>query len=62
MAASRFALDVAVVAQHELGVRADDHQQIVEVVRDAAGEAAHDLELLRVLQLRFERGALRDVA
>jgi hypothetical protein len=71
-AAARFVLDllgrlaasgsVADLVEHELRVRADHHEEIVEVVRDAAGEAPHDLELLRVLQLLFEGRALRDVA
>ena len=38
---------------------ADDHrQQIVEVVRDAAGEAADRFELLRLMELRFEARVL----
>ena len=42
-------------------VAGDDHQQIVEVVRDAAGEAADGFHLLRLAQLLLERAALGDV-
>ena len=34
----------------QLGGRADDGEQVVEVVRDAAGELAHRLHLLRLPQ------------
>ena len=37
-------------AQH-FGVAADDHQEIVEVVRDAAGELAERLHLLHLREL-----------
>ena len=38
---------------------ADDHrEQVVEVVRDAAGEAADRFELLRLMELRFEARVL----
>ena len=47
-------------AQH-LRVAAHDHQQIVEVVRDAAGQLAERLHLLRLRQLfaRARRARLR---
>ena len=38
-------------AQHGLGVAVDDHQQVVEIVRDAAGELAERFHLLRLRQL-----------
>ena len=47
------------VLLHQLAVAGDDGEQIVEVVRDAAGEAADRLELLRLMELRFEPPALR---
>ena len=37
----------------EVGRRADDGEQVVEVVRDAAGELAHRLHLLRLPQGRL---------
>ena len=40
--------------QHDLGVADDRGQQVVEVVRDAAGQAADRFHLLRVAQLLFE--------
>ena len=43
-------------------VAGDPGQEVVEVVRDAAGEAAERLELLRAEELRLEPLALRDVA
>ena len=38
----------------ELAVAGDRGQEVVEVVRDAAGEAADRLHLLRLAQLRLE--------
>ena len=43
------------VGRHELGVAGDDGQQVVEVVRHAAGEPADRLHLHRLRQL-FLRG------
>ena len=40
----------------------DDGEHVVEVVRDAAGELADRLHLLRLPQLLFGRELLRDVA
>ena len=45
--------------QHDLGVADDRGQQVVEVVRDAAGQAADRFHLLRVAQLLFEQQPLR---
>ncbi len=45
----------------QLSVECDDRQQVVEVVRDAAGELPDGLHLLRLSQLRLERSLLRDV-
>jgi hypothetical protein len=43
---------IETVAQHA-GVADDDRQQIVEVVGDTAGQAAHGFHLLRVTKLLF---------
>ena len=48
--------------QEQVGRAHDAHQDVVEVVRDAAGEPADRLELLRLPQLLFERAPLGDVA
>ncbi len=47
-------------AQHQLHVGADDVQDIVEVVRHAAGQLAHRFELLRAVQrhARFDQARL----
>ena len=45
------------VVQHRLGVAEDDRQQVVEVVRHAAGQPADRLHLLRLPQLLLEAGA-----
>jgi hypothetical protein len=47
--------------QRELGVRADDREQVVEVVRDAPGELADRVHLLHLEQLRLELLARGDV-
>ena len=44
----------------QLQIAADDLQHVVEVVRDAAGELADRLHLLRLPQLRLGFGALGD--
>ena len=46
----------------ELAVAADRGEEVVEVVRDPAGEASDRLELLRLVQLLLERLALGDVS
>src|SRR5581483_4164841 len=46
----------------ELAVAEDRGQQVVEVVRDAAGEPADRLHLLRLQKLLFEQLSLGDVA
>ena len=45
----------------EARVAGDDGQQVVEIVRDAAGHPADDFHLLRLAQLRFEQPALGHV-
>ena len=45
-------------AQHPLAVAQDRAEDVVEVVRDAAGERAHRLEALRLAQPRFQPPAL----
>jgi hypothetical protein len=47
-------LTVAKPRDGELGVRHHPHQQVVEVVRDATGQHAQALELLRVKHARFQ--------
>ncbi len=55
--------DVALVdlAEQEVAVYRDDGQQVVEVVRDAAGEAADRIELLRLIQAFLEALPVADV-
>ena len=50
------------VAAKQLQIAADDLQDVVEVVRDAAGELADRLHLLRLAQLRLGLGAFGDRA
>ena len=52
---------VACVSDHDLGVAEDAHQHVVEVVGDAAREAAQRLHLLRVAELRLQREAVGQV-
>jgi hypothetical protein len=47
--------------ERDRGAAGDPHQQVVEVVRDAARERADGLELLRVVKLRLELAVLGDV-
>ena len=47
--------------RHQLGIAADRGQQVVEVVRDAAGEPADRLHLLGLAQLILELHAIADV-
>ncbi len=47
--------------QQHLGVSGDHHQQVVEVVRDAAGQPAHRIHLLRLPQLLFQLPPVGDV-
>ena len=47
--------------QQKFRVARDHHQQIVEVVRDAAGQAADGFHLLRLPQLLLQGAALGDV-
>ena len=46
------------VLDEHVAVAVDDGQQVVEVVRDATGEATEGFQLLRLLQLMAERLAL----
>ncbi len=50
------------VAQQQLRVAEDRREQVVEVVRDAAGELAHRLHFLRLAELLLEAALLGDVA
>ena len=49
------------ILAHEIGVPEDRGQHVVEVVRDAARQAADGLHLLRLAQLLLEALALGDV-
>ena len=49
------------LVEQNFGVAADDHEQIVEVVSDAAGEAADGFHFLGLAELIFEDAALGDV-
>ncbi len=68
-AASSIAFDVRALAdlarvetaEEEAAVDADDGQQVVEVVSDAAGEAADCVELLRLVEAFLELLAVADV-
>src|SRR5947199_10619283 len=42
-------------------VTGNHNQQIVEVMRDPAGQAAHGLHLLRLTQLLFQGATLGDI-
>ncbi len=48
--------------QQHLRVSGDNHQQIVEVVRHAAGQPAHRLQPLRMMQLFFQALAVGYIA
>src|SRR5205823_9201639 len=50
------------VAQQQLRVAEDGRQQVVEVMRNAAGELAHGLHLLRLAELLLEVALIADVA
>ena len=52
---------VAEAVQQKFGVSRDHHQQIIEVVSDAAGEPADGFHLLGLTQLLLERAAFGDV-
>ena len=47
--------------EHEFGIGADDHEQIVEVVRHASGELTDGLHLLCLAELGFDTAALADI-
>ena len=47
--------------EQELRVAGDHHQQVVEVMRNAAGQAAHRFHLLRLAQLLLERAPFGNV-
>ena len=47
--------------QQKFGVSGNHHQQIVEIVRNAASQAADSFHLLRLAQLLFERATLGHV-
>ncbi len=49
------------VAQNHVAVTGDDCQQVVEVVRHAAGKSSDGFHLLRLAELVFELPALRDI-
>src|SRR6202167_6613012 len=47
--------------EENLGVAADDHEQIVEIVSDASGETTDRFHFLRLTELIFEDATLGDV-
>ena len=47
--------------EQKFGITGNHHQQIVEVVRDAAGEAADGFHFLRLTELHFQRSGLGHV-
>src|SRR5208282_2952926 len=47
--------------EQKLGVAGDHHQQVVKVVRDAAGEAADRFHFLRLTQLQLQHAGLGNV-
>ena len=49
------------MVEQNLGVAADDDEQIVEVVSDASGEAADGFHFLGLAELVFEDAAFGDV-
>jgi len=49
------------LVEENLGVAADDHEQIVEVVSDASGQTANGFHFLRLTELIFKDAALGDV-
>ena len=49
------------ILQHQLAVPQNDGQQVVEVVRHAAGQLSDGFHLLRLLILRLEGPAFGDV-
>ena len=44
--------------QHQVAITSDDRQQIIEVVRHTAGQAAHRLHFLRLPDLLFQPDAI----
>ena len=62
VASSRAGSSGAELHQQQVGRAHDAHQDVVEVVRDAAGQPADRFELLRLPELLLERAPLGDVA
>jgi hypothetical protein len=48
--------------QHQLGVRTDHHQKVVEIVGDASGQSTDRIHLMGLLELILQPALLRDVA
>ena len=48
--------------QQHVRIAGDDHEQIVEVVGDAARQTSHGLQPLRMMELLFQAFSLGDVA
>ena len=46
----------------KVGIAADDHEQVVEIVSYTASELADGVHFLRLEQLRFQLPALGDIA
>ena len=54
-------LVIMAALEHHLAVPTDDGEQVIEIMRDAAGKVADGLHLLRLPQLVFELLLLGDV-
>ncbi len=48
--------------QQHVRIAGDDHEQVVEIVRDAARQTSHGFQSLRMMELLFQAFALGDVA
>ena len=48
-------------AERQIRVAGDDGQQVIEIVRDAAGQTADRLHFAGLLKLRFKLLPLRDI-
>ncbi len=48
--------------EHEFGVSAYDHKQVIEIVRNASGQMADGIHFLGLLELRFESSFVGNVS
>src|ERR1043166_1667002 len=49
------------VCQHLGSISKNDHQHVVEIVRDPSGQSADSFHFLRLAQLLFQSGCLRNI-